>query len=105
MYKSFDFLNFEVHYISEWNENNYYKNITTFYIQGEHFKLSRSLRYHYPLTKRLTENLFGFGIVGTRATKHYFRTYDLVPSLDPFKRDLEQYGVLQARRTYSSLTH
>ena len=29
------------------------------------------------------------------------KTYNLGPSLDPFKHDLEQYGVLQARRTYS----
>jgi hypothetical protein len=40
MYKSFDFLNFEVHYISEWNENNYYKNITTFYIHIKEYILN-----------------------------------------------------------------
>ena len=28
-----------------------------FGLQGEHFKLLRSLRYHYYLTKKLTENL------------------------------------------------
>ena len=64
------------------------------------FKITSQLNYK---TYRKSED--GFGIVGKRATKHYFKTYDLGPYLDPFKRDLEQYGVLQACRTYSSLTH
>ena len=39
--------------------------------------------------------------MGKRATENYFKEYDLGPSLDPFKRGLEQYGVLQARQTYN----
>ena len=64
------------------------------------FKITLQLNY-----KSYRKSEDGFGIVGKRATKHYFRTYDLGPGLDPFKCDLEQYGVLQARRAYSSLTH
>ena len=57
------------------------------------FKITLQLNY-----KTYRKNEDGFEIVRKRARKFYFSTYDLGPSLDPFERDLEQYGVLRPRQ-------